>query len=129
MLPRSLGEIFDNIRDYFVYEREGMILGVCALHVCWEDLAEIRSLVVRETERNKGIGRALVESCLWEAKALGVKRVFLLTYIPPFFERFGFRVVTKEILPHKIWNECLKCPKFPKCDEVAMLRWIEDEAP
>lgn len=129
LLPRSLGEIYDNIRDYFVYDRGGEIIGVCALHVCWEDLAEIRSLVVEEGARSKGIGGALVEACLREAKDLGIKRVFLLTYQPRYFERFGFRVINKEILPHKIWNECLKCPKFPKCDEVAMLRWIGDEGP
>ncbi len=128
LLPRSLGEIYDNLRDFFVYEEDGEIQGVCALHICWEDLAEIRSLAVREPYRGKGQGSALVRMALKEARELGVKRVFLLTYIPRYFERFGFRIVDKAILPHKIWRDCLRCIKFPKCDEVAMLLPLEDDA-
>lgn len=122
LLPRSLSEIYDNLRDFHVYEdQDHHIAGVCALHICWKDLAEIRSLAVTTQERKKGIGMKLVEACLEEARQLGINRVFLLTYIPPYFERAGFRVVDKSTLPHKIWADCIKCVKFPDCDETAMI--------
>ncbi len=122
LLPRSLSEIYDNLRDFHVYEgQDHHIGGVGALHICWEDLAEIRSLAVATQERKKGIGMKLVEACLEEARQLGVKQVFLLTYIPPYFERAGFHVVDKSTLPHKIWADCIKCVKFPDCDETAMI--------
>jgi amino-acid N-acetyltransferase len=122
LLPRSLSEIYDNLRDFHVYEdHDHRIGGVCALHICWEDLAEIRSLAVTQGERKKGIGMKLVEACLEEARQLGVKQVFLLTYIPPYFERAGFRLVDKSTLPHKIWADCIKCVKFPDCDETALI--------
>ena len=124
LLPRSLSEIYDNLRDFFVFEEDGRILGVCALHICWEDLAEIRSLAVQEDAGRKGVGRQLVEACLEEAKELGVKKVFLLTYIPSFFRKLGFSEVDKATLPHKIWGDCLRCPKFPYCDEVALLKTL-----
>ncbi len=122
ILPRSLVELYDQLRDFFVYIRNRKIVGICALHICWEDLGEIRSLAVQEEVRNMGIGVALVKACLKEAKSLGIKRVFALTYRPNFFERLAFKVVDKSILPHKIWTDCLKCVKFPDCDEVAMLK-------
>ena len=122
LLPRSLSEIYDNLRDFTVYEGQDLhIGGVCALHICWENLAEIRSLAVATQERKKGIGRKLVEACLEEARQLGVKQVFLLTYIPPYFERAGFQLVDKSTLPHKIWADCIRCVKFPDCDETAMI--------
>lgn len=121
LLQRSLGEIYDNLRDFFLLEEGGRVVGVCALHICWEDLAELRSLAVEDGSRGKGLGRELVETCLQEARQLGVKRVFLLTYIPDYFRRFGFQEVDKATLPHKIWGDCLRCVKFPHCDEVAML--------
>ena len=122
LLPRSLSEIYDNLRDFYVYEgQDRHIGGVCALHICWEDLAEIRSLAVAQGERKKGIGGKLVEACLLEARQLGVKQVFLLTYIPPYFERTGFQVTDKATLPHKIWADCIRCVKFPDCDETAMI--------
>lgn len=122
LLPRSLSEIYDNLRDFFIYEgQDHHIGGVCALHICWEDLAEIRSLAVAEGERERGIGRKLVKACLEEARQLGVSQVFLLTYIPPYFERAGFRLVEKSTLPHKIWSDCIRCVKFPNCDETAMM--------
>lgn len=123
LLPRSLSELFDNLRDIFVYvdEEEKGILGTCSMHICWEDLAEIRSLVVRETHRRQGVGRRLVEACISEAVTLGVYRIFVLTYQIEFFQKMGFREVDKTSLPHKIWADCLKCVKFPECDETAML--------
>jgi len=122
ILPRSLGDLYDHLRDFFVFIRNRNILGICSLHICWEDLAEIRSLVVKEESRNKGIGVKLVKACLEESKSLGIKRVFALTYQPEFFERFGFEKVDKANLPHKIWADCLRCVKFPDCDETAMAK-------
>lgn len=122
LLPRSLSEIYDNLRDFYVYEGlDHQIGGVCALHICWEGLAEVRSLAVATGARERGIGRHLIEACLKEARELGVKQVFLLTYIPPYFERSGFRRVDKSTLPHKIWTDCIRCVKFPDCDETAMI--------
>jgi amino-acid N-acetyltransferase len=124
LLPRSLSELYDHLRDFFVLEdddQESTVLGVCALGICWEDLAEIRSLAVVENQKRKKIGTKLVEACIGEAHSLGVKKVFTLTYAPDFFSKLGFREVKKSILPHKIWADCLKCPKFPDCDETAML--------
>jgi amino-acid N-acetyltransferase len=123
MLSRSLSELYDNLRDYYIFqnERSEQIIGTCAMHICWEDLAEIRSLVVREDCHHQGIGTKLIEACLSEAISLGIYRIFALTYKPPFFQKFGFKVVDKSALPHKIWADCLKCVKFPECDEVAVL--------
>jgi len=124
ILPRSLSELYDHLRDFFVYIRNRKMVGICALHICWDDLAEIRSLAVKEEDRKKGIGAELVKVCLEEAKALRIKRVFALTYQPEFFERLGFKKVDKTVLPHKIWTDCLKCVKFPDCDEVALVKEI-----
>ncbi|RMG56963.1 MAG: N-acetyltransferase, partial [Deltaproteobacteria bacterium] len=114
--------IYENIRDFFVCEDEdGGVVGVAALHVMWEDLAEIRSLAVKEGSEGGGIGRMLMDACLSEARSLGIKRVFALTYRSGFFEKFGFREVEKSTLPQKIWTDCLKCSKFPDCDETAVI--------
>ncbi len=124
VLPRSLSEIYDNLRDYSVYcegEQE-TIIGTCAIHVCWEDLAEIRSLAVADGFAMQGIGKALVETCLEEAQELGIHRVFVLTYNAAFFEKVGFHIIDKSSLPHKIWADCLKCAKFPDCDETALVK-------
>ena len=124
ILPRSLSELYDHLRDFFVFIRNRRVIGICALHICWDDLAEVRSLAVEEKDRNKGMGAKLVRACLEESKNLGVKRVFALTYQPDFFERFGFKKVDKTVLPHKIWTDCLKCVKFPDCDETAVLKEV-----
>ncbi len=121
ILPRSLSELYDHLRDFFVFVRNRKVIGICALHICWEDLAEIRSVAVEEDDQNKGIGATLVKACLKESKLLGVKKVFALTYQPKFFERLGFERVDKTALPHKIWTDCLKCVKFPDCDETALV--------
>ena len=121
MLHRSLSEIYDHLRDFYIYEGDQSLLGVCALNICWEDLAEIRSLSILEGERRKGIGSKLVRACLREAKRLGIRKVFVLTYKPSFFQKFGFEIVDKAALPHKVWSDCLKCVKFPDCDEIAMI--------
>jgi amino-acid N-acetyltransferase len=125
MLPVSLSELYDRIRSFFLYENEdGAIVGVAALHISWDDLAEIRSIAVAKEHKKRGIGRELVDSCLAEARDLGVGRVFVLTYIPEFFNKVGFAELDKAKLPHKIWSECLKCVKFPECDETAMVKKI-----
>ncbi len=125
MLGLSRHEIYEQLRDFSVVERDGAMLGVCALHVAWDDLAEIRSLAVREDVRHQGWGRRLVMSSLSEARDLGVRRVFSLTYQGGFFGRLGFSPVDKGQLPHKIWTDCLKCVKFPNCDEESWLITLE----
>lgn len=126
LLPRSLSDLYDDVRDFSVFEEKsnGPLIGVCALHVCWEDLAEIRSLAVDERHQGRGIGSALVAEALAETHNLGIKRVFTLTYRPDFFTRHGFHIVDKATLPQKIWAECVKCVKFPDCDEIAMLKFL-----
>ena len=122
MLPRSLADIYENLRDYFVFlGDDGELVGSAAIHIMWEDLAEVRSLAVREGRMRRGVGTQLVESCISEAIVLGIARVFALTYKPEFFEKLGFHIVDKAELPQKIWADCLKCSKFPDCDEVALV--------
>lgn len=123
LLPRSLNSIYENIRDFWVCEVDGSVVGCAALHIVWEDLAEIKSLAVREDYKGIGLGSALVEACLKEAQELGIKKVFVLTYAREFFSRLNFQEVEKSKLPHKVWGECINCVKFPTCDEVAM--WID----
>jgi len=125
MLARSLSEIYENVRDYFVVRQGERVIACAALHVSWLDLAEIKSLAVAEDSRKQGIGAQLVEVCLKEAKELGIATVFCLTYNPAFFERFGFSQVDKMELPRKVWTECYRCPKFPNCDEVALVYQLE----
>jgi amino-acid N-acetyltransferase len=125
LLPRSLSELYARVRDFFVAEDDGRVIGCAALKIIWDDLSEIASLAVKLEYQRKGIGRQLVEACLEEAKSLGLPRTFVLTYETAFFERLGFKVVDKSIFPQKIWVDCLKCPKFPNCDEVAMVREME----
>ena len=122
MLPRSLNELYDNIRDFWVFEKNGTIHGCAALHICWQDLAEIKSLAVEKRHQDKGIGSQLVQACIKEAKELGAKRIFALTYKPDFFKQFGFRRVKHTDLPHKVWADCINCPKFPNCQEIALLK-------
>jgi amino-acid N-acetyltransferase len=122
MLHRSLGEVYENIRDFYVAEDEvGKIVGCGGLHVCWSHLAEIKSLAVDETLQGRGYGKQIVTACLEEARDLGLRTVFALTYKPQFFERCGFRIVDKATLPHKVWNECIRCPKFVGCTEIAVV--------
>jgi len=121
MLARSLSEMYENIRDYFVIRQGERVLACAALHVMWSDLAEIKSLAVVEDKQRQGFGDQLVAACLNEAKELGIPTVFCLTYKPAFFERLGFTQVDKMELPQKVWTECYRCPKFPNCDEVALI--------
>ena len=121
LLGRSLADIYETIRYFYVLEEKGKIQGIGALEICWEDLAEIRSLAVAPGQQGKGVGRKIVESCLSEARELGLKRVFALTYQPDFFEKMGFYAIEKSELPQKIWGDCIKCVKFPDCDENALV--------
>lgn len=129
LLGRSLSSLYDQLRDFkiFIEEEAGpaggkeSIAGVCALHISWDNLAEIRSLAVADASQGRNIGRSLVEACLAEASEFGIDRVFTLTYQPDFFRRLGFTDIDKADLPHKVWSDCIHCPKFPDCNEEAMI--------
>jgi amino-acid N-acetyltransferase len=125
MLPKALIEIYEELRDFFVYTDDNdEVMGCCALHLFWEDLAEVRSLAVSEPNTKQGIGAALVRACLEEASELGITKVFTLTNKVTFFEKQGFGQVDRAELPHKIWAACVKCVKFPDCDETALVRML-----
>jgi len=121
MLPRALSDIYENLRDFFVARDGEKVVACAALHIYWSDLAELRTVSVSEEIQNQRVGAHLVQACLREAMELDIPTVFCLTYKPIFFERFGFRRVDKLELPHKVWAECYRCPKFPNCDEVALI--------
>ena len=123
MLPRSLGEIYEHLRDYMVLSpsRSREIIGTCALHIAWSDLAEIRSLAVRREHARQGIGTTLVQAAIREARLLGCRRIFSLTFKPDFFVRLGFTPIEKNDLPQKVWTDCIRCPHFPDCHEEAVV--------
>jgi amino-acid N-acetyltransferase len=121
MLPRPLSEIYEYIRDFFVIREGGEIIACGALHIEWSDLAEIRSVAVAEENQNKGLGARIVAACLAEAGGLGIKTVFCFTYQPEFFKKHGFADIDKMELPRKVWTDCFRCPKFPNCDEMALV--------
>ena len=124
MLPRTMGEVYENLRDFFVARDEstveGDFLGCVALHIVWSDLAEVKSLAVPESAQTRGLGSLLVRATIDEARRLGLARLFALTYLPTFFERLGFVQADVMTLPRKVWNECYRCPKFPSCNEIAL---------
>lgn len=122
MLPKTLSALYESVRDFFVCEREGKIIGAGALHILWEDLAEIRSLAVAPDYKGRKVGSAIGKSLIDEAERLGVGRVFALTYATGFFQALGFRVIDKSLLPRKVWTDCIHCHKFPICDEVAVIK-------
>jgi amino-acid N-acetyltransferase len=129
MIRRSPGELYESIREFLVAtDDDGRVLGCAALHVFWEDLAELKCLAVAEEAQGRGIGRKLVDACWNAARELEIPSVFTLTYVPEFFERCGYHRIEKAELPHKIWNECVRCPLFPSCNEVALIR-TTDPAP
>jgi len=121
MLPRSLSETYQRLQRFTVVSCDGQIIGCGALHVFWDDLAEVRSLAVAEEWVGKGIGRLIVQHLLDEARSLEVSRVFTLTYRQSFFEQMGFHVLPKELLPQKIWIDCVNCPRYGDCDEIALI--------
>ncbi len=128
LLARPLSKLYDHVRDFSVFteaQNSKKITGCCALQFCWEDLAEIRSLAVREDAARKSIGKQLVENAFEEAYRFKIKSLFTLTYKPSFFEKFGFIKIDKADLPLKIWSDCIHCIKFPDCDETAMIKSLE----
>lgn len=129
MIRRSLGELYESIREFLVAEGDdGRVVGCVALHVFWEDLAELKCLAVSEDAQRRGVGRKLVEECWKVARELEIESVFTLTYVAEFFERCGFARIEKSELPHKIWNECVRCPLFPSCHEIALVRSVSSES-
>ncbi len=125
MLPRTMGEVFENLRDFYIVrdgapDAGGEFLGCVALHIVWADMAEVKSLAVPEAAQGRGIGSLLVEATIGEARAIGLERLFALTYRPAFFERLGFAQADVRTLARKVWNECYRCPKFPSCNEIAL---------
>jgi amino-acid N-acetyltransferase len=122
LLNRSISSLYDKLRDFHVYtDEDNTLIGVCALQITWENLAEVRSLAVRTESQGRGIGSQLVRSCLDEAEKFGIERIFTLTYQPGFFRKLGFKDIDKKELPHKIWSDCIHCHKFPDCDEDALM--------
>ncbi len=121
LLGRSLSSLYDQLRDFLVVESDTGFVGACALHICWENLAEIRSLAVIDEFQGHGVGQRLVQACLNEASGLEINKVFTLTYRPDFFRKQGFVPIDKSELPHKVWSDCVNCPKFPDCNEEAMV--------
>jgi amino-acid N-acetyltransferase len=125
MLHRSLGEVYESLRNFFVVEEGGAVIACGALQISVGNLAEIKSLAVVGAHQGRGFGKQIVLACLDEGRALGLARLFALTYRPGFFEKLGFRVVDKATLPHKVWTECIRCPKFPDCGEIAVVLDLE----
>ena len=123
LLARPLSELYTHLRDMLVCldEESGEVIGCCSLHIVWENLAEIRSLAVLKDRQGRGIGRDLVTACVEEARELGIARIFTLTYEVEFFRHLGFHPVDKNMFPQKVWADCLHCPKFPNCDETALV--------
>lgn len=127
LLPRSLSNLYGQIRDFRILETEGgELIGCAALAVIWENLAEVRSLAIAKPWRGNGFGNILVDDCCEDARMIGINRVFALTYQVRFFERNGFGVVDKDTLPQRVWIVCANCPRFPDCDEVAVMRQLDE---
>ncbi len=126
LLPRPMGQLYDHLRDFVVAvdDQTRKVIGCCALQICWQDLAEIRSLAVDPRHQHRGIGGQLTQHALEEARHFRLEKVFTLTYRPGFFERFGFVRIDRAQLPRKIWADCVLCPKFPDCDEIAMIKTL-----
>jgi amino-acid N-acetyltransferase len=122
MLPRSLNELYETLRDFWVVKKNKKIVGCAALHLSWDDLAEIKSVAVEKARQGEGLGKELIRACLDEARQMGAGKVFVLTYKPAYFKKFGFKRIKTSDLPHKIWAECINCCKFPDCQEVALVK-------
>ncbi|ATW27297.1 N-acetyltransferase [Candidatus Formimonas warabiya] len=122
MLARSRSSLYECLREYTVAEKDGAIIGVGGLHILWYDLAEIRALAIAPEYSKQGIGRQIVSLLEKEARDLGLPRLFALTYRQEFFVKCGFKEVDKKELPQKVWKECIDCPKFPHCEEQAVIK-------
>ena len=121
ILPRMEADVYQSIRDWVIAEAEGRVVGMGALLVMWHDLAEIRSLVIEPAYHGQGVGGVLVRHLLDEARTLELPRVFALTRKPGFFLKLGFQLTRIEDLPRKVQKDCVFCPKFQACDEVAVI--------
>ena len=121
LLPRTMSELYRHLRDFFVIEMNGKVAACGALEIFTESLGEVRSLVVDDEFKGRGLGRVLVERIAEEARVIGLKRLMALTYVAPFFHKLGFTTVAKDTLPEKVWSVCVKCYKFNNCDETAVL--------
>jgi amino-acid N-acetyltransferase len=123
LLGRSLSDLYDQIRDFYVSvdDENNILEGICGLHICWDDLGEIRSLAVKDEYKGQSMGLELVNACIRDAEDFGINKLFVLTYVPDFFRKLGFENVDKKVLPHKVWADCMNCVKFPDCDEEAMM--------
>jgi amino-acid N-acetyltransferase len=121
MLPRPINDLYENIQEFVIAEDKGKVIGCCALHVSWEDLAEIKALAIAQNYQHKGVGTTLVLALQKKAKELEIHKTFALTFKPNFFERLGYKRILREKLPHKIWGECVKCPLFPDCGEIPLI--------
>jgi amino-acid N-acetyltransferase len=128
MLFCPMADIYEKLQTFSVAVLDGCVVGCCTLEVIWSNLAEIKSLAVDETKKEKGIGRMLVTAAIEQAVRLGVPKVFALTLEPDFFEKMGFEIVEKETLPMKVWSDCAKCPKQQNCDEIAVVKDVSPEA-
>lgn len=125
MLPRTEFEMAENIRDFTVAVQDGHLMGCGALHFYTSTSGEVRSLAVEPGEKTKGIGRSLMESLELEARAHDLQALFAFTYVVGFFQKLGFEEVDRGELPLKAWKDCLRCPKFQACDEIAMLKRLK----
>jgi len=122
MLPRSRNTLYENLRDMVVAEADDGVIGVGALHIMWDRLAEVRMMAISPDHTRQGVGAEIVSRLLAECDALGIEKVFTLTYKPDFFRKLGFIRISREELPQKVWKECIDCPKYPNCDEIAMIK-------
>ncbi|MFC2460241.1 MAG: N-acetyltransferase [Selenomonas noxia] len=122
MLPRSRNTLYENLRDMVIAESGSEVVGVGALHIMWDRLAEVRMMAIAPAYMRRGIGTEIVRWLLDEGDALGIEKVFTLTYKPDFFRKLGFISISREELPQKVWKECIDCPKYPNCDEIAMIK-------
>jgi len=126
MLGLSRISVYNSLRNFVVIERDNRIAGVGGLSIIWKDLGEVRSLAIVPEMHGKGLGRRIVESLIVEAREMELPKVFTLTYQPGFFEKLGFSLIDKKELPHKVWKDCINCPKFPDCDEIALIRHLDE---
>jgi amino-acid N-acetyltransferase len=126
MLFKSYAQLYEDLRDFAVFENAQGIVGCVALTIIWADLSEVRSLAVDEGFRGQGFGRHLVLWAIEEARRLHVRRLFALTYEQGFFGKLGFEVVDKDSLPLKVWSDCVRCPKRDNCDEIAVVKTLSD---
>lgn len=124
MLARSRNTLYETLRDMYIAEEDGELLGVAGLHIVWDRLAEVRTVAVAKKALRRGIGGKLVNLVIEDGKTIGISRVFTLTYQEEFFSTLGFKTVTKEHMPQKVWKDCIDCPKFPNCDEIAMEKYV-----